>query len=163
MKRCKGQRGFTLIELLVVIAIIALLSSVILATLSTARAKGRYARAFSDMRQIQNAVEIAVSDTGSYPADVSGGTAPLGIVPAAIAAWPTPPCPGWNYDYENWTNPYGGIPVGGNVVRVTLRNASSVAIGYLCLYTNYQCKLGGEPVGLVDMRDVTTKQITCQE
>jgi len=34
------KKGFTLIELLVVVAIISLLSSVVLASLSSARAKG---------------------------------------------------------------------------------------------------------------------------
>lgn len=61
-------KGFTLIELLVVIAIIGLLSSVVLASLNTARAKSYDARRVSDLRSIQNALELyAVSNGGKYP------------------------------------------------------------------------------------------------
>lgn len=61
------KRGFTLIELLVVIAIIGLLSSVILASLTTARRKARDARRISDMKQIQTALELYFDANGSYP------------------------------------------------------------------------------------------------
>jgi prepilin-type N-terminal cleavage/methylation domain-containing protein len=68
MSRTKHtERGFTLIELLVVIAIIGLLSSVTLAAMSTARAKARDARRMSDLRQMQNALELYRTNFGSYP------------------------------------------------------------------------------------------------
>ena len=51
-------RGFTLIELLVVIAIIGILSSVVLASLNSARQKGRDAKRISDVKQLQLALEL---------------------------------------------------------------------------------------------------------
>lgn len=49
----RESNGFTLIELLVVIAIIGILSSVVLASLTSARKKGRVAAAQSTMKGIQ--------------------------------------------------------------------------------------------------------------
>ncbi len=64
------QRGFTLIELLVVIAIIGILASIILASLNTARAKGRDAKRVSDIKQIQLALELYYDANGQYPATI---------------------------------------------------------------------------------------------
>ncbi len=66
----KLQKGFTLIELLVVIAIIGLLSSVVLASLNTARLKSRNATRIADLIQLRNALELYKTDNGAYP---SGG------------------------------------------------------------------------------------------
>ncbi len=63
----KNKRGFTLIELLVVVAIIGLLSSVILASLNSARSKARDAVRLSDIKQISNALELYYSNNGVYP------------------------------------------------------------------------------------------------
>jgi prepilin-type N-terminal cleavage/methylation domain-containing protein len=69
--KTKTLRGFTLIELLVVIAIISLLSSVVFASLNSARAKARDARRRSDLAQIQIALELYYDKYGTY--QVSGG------------------------------------------------------------------------------------------
>jgi type II secretion system protein G len=65
------NRGFTLIELLVVIAIIGLLSSIVLASLSSGRAKARDARRMQDLHQIRNALEMYRSDYNEYPHEAS--------------------------------------------------------------------------------------------
>jgi prepilin-type N-terminal cleavage/methylation domain-containing protein len=52
------KRGFTLIELLVVIAIIGILSSVVLASLSTARSKGTDAKVQSQLASARSQAEI---------------------------------------------------------------------------------------------------------
>ncbi|MDO8590410.1 MAG: prepilin-type N-terminal cleavage/methylation domain-containing protein [bacterium] len=61
------SKGFTLIELLVVIAIIGLLSSVVFASLNSARVKARDARRKVDMGQIRTALEMYYDNNNSYP------------------------------------------------------------------------------------------------
>lgn len=63
----KTKRGFTLIELLVVIAIIGILSSVVLASLNTARAKGADAAVKSNLNNIRAQAELYYdTNSGSY-------------------------------------------------------------------------------------------------
>ncbi len=54
MNKSYLQKGFTLIELLVVIAIIGILSSVVLASLSTARSKGNDGKVQAQMGGIRS-------------------------------------------------------------------------------------------------------------
>ncbi len=64
----RHRRGFTLIELLVVIAIIGLLSAIVLASLSTARNKGRDAAIESELHQLATTAELEYSNSNSYAA-----------------------------------------------------------------------------------------------
>lgn len=82
------KRGFTLIELLVVIAIIGLLSSIVFASVSSARDKAKSTKAISDMRNIYQAFNLWTVDND-----------PDGILNAPFVAndvdsWHYPDCDG---------------------------------------------------------------------
>lgn len=93
----KKERGFTLIELLVVIAIIGILSSVVLASLNSARRKSRDARRVADIKQLQLALELSYDTNGSYPAAISVATL---VTPGYIAAIPSDPTGAVAYPYD---------------------------------------------------------------
>lgn len=84
----KTNKGFTLIELLVVIAIIGLLSSVVLASLNSARTKARDARRVADIKQMQTALELYYDTNKRYPATASVAT---DLAPTYIASYPVDP------------------------------------------------------------------------
>ena len=60
-----NNKGFTLIELLVVIAIIGILSSVVLAALTTARTKGKDAAIQTQLSNRRSQAELYYSSNGS--------------------------------------------------------------------------------------------------
>ena len=85
------KKGFTLIELLVVIAIIGILSSVVLASLSTARQKSRDSKRIADLGQIQLALELFFDANQGYPrSNALTCTTPTTCTIAASAAGLSP-------------------------------------------------------------------------
>lgn len=66
----KFNRGFTLIELLVVIAIIGILSSVVLASLNTARGKGSDAAIKSNLNNMRAQAELSYDSSNQSYANV---------------------------------------------------------------------------------------------
>ncbi len=127
------NRGFTLIELLVVIAVIGILASVVLASLNSARAKGRNARRASDVKQIMLAFQMAINDTGTVPSVaaehcisatcyeswanyVRNSTVDAWLAPY-LPTWPSDPVGGrarggylYFLNFPGGTTPYDGSP-----------------------------------------------------
>lgn len=147
------KKGFTLIELLVVISIIGLTASVVLVSVSTARSKSKYTDTISQFKQIESAAELDNIDFGSYAPDTDRGVAPR-FVPGYLPVWPTPPCSGWSYDWDNWHD--------GGKIRISLLDADGGQVYFYCVavfppYTN--C---GNGYGTL-ITDVADKMVTCSE
>lgn len=60
-----------MIELLVVIAIVGIMSTIVTASLNSARSKARDARRLADIRAVQIALEMSYDKNGGYPASLS--------------------------------------------------------------------------------------------
>ncbi len=94
MKKSHGKqsalvmaRGFTLIEILIVVAIIAILASSVLVGFGPAQKQGRDARRVSDLRQVQNALELYYAKCGYYPGGVQAAV-PCSSTFTATTDWP---------------------------------------------------------------------------
>ena len=115
-------RGFTLIELLVVIAIIGILSSIVLASLNTARIKSRDARRVSDLKQLQIALQLYYDANASFP------TTTLAVLtPTYIATVPQDPVGQTAYFYDPMQVSGSGSTqvAGGYHMAATLEDSSS--------------------------------------
>ncbi|MCX6703123.1 MAG: type II secretion system protein [Candidatus Zambryskibacteria bacterium] len=80
------KKGFTLIELLVVIAIIGLLSSVVLASLNTARAKGANAAVKSNLNNTRAQAQLVYDNDNGVYTNVCANTQVIAAMAAAATA-----------------------------------------------------------------------------
>jgi prepilin-type N-terminal cleavage/methylation domain-containing protein/prepilin-type processing-associated H-X9-DG protein len=106
-----GPAGFTLIELLVVIAIIAVLAGMLLPALAAAREKSRQTSCKNNLHQFGSAMEMYLSDYGSY---YMPGNPDMHVTPAGSA---------WSAGYWRW---HGW--------RKTTDNPFDPRFGYLASY-----------------------------
>ena len=158
-----GQDGFTLVEMMVTVCIIAILLSVFSVVVETVKARTRYGQIRGDMDGIAQA---AYSD---YSTNQIWAALSFGMMPTNWARnreldkWPTPPCPGWYYSWEDWA-PFG-IPV----TQVTLRRKDNTLLWGYCVDTGGgggSCQVL-DPFGYgssaTDLSAVTNHSIYCNE
>lgn len=94
-----------MIELLVVIAIIGILSSVVLASLNSARQKSRDAKRVSDIQNLQLALELSFDSNSEYPDSL------LDLSPTFIPSDPIDPLTSDPYSYDNLTSAGAGCVI----------------------------------------------------
>ncbi len=103
----KKQQGFTLIEILIVISIIGVLSALTLVGMSGFRASGRDAKRMSDLRQVQNGLELYYAKFGSYPTSVTWTDLVSQLASAGVKNLPTDPTNSGDYVYKYTVCPAG--------------------------------------------------------
>lgn len=69
-----SNKGFTLIEVLAVITIIGVLSAFVFSGAAASRKSGRVAQRVSDMKRVQNALELYYAQNKSYPSTGGSGS-----------------------------------------------------------------------------------------
>ena len=107
------EKGFTLIELLVVIAIIGILSSIVLASLNSAREKGQNASALASLSSIRAEAELLYNDTTGYAGVCDPGSNALDLLTAAGEAnGQTTYC---SSDTDEWGAAVGILGGSGNI------------------------------------------------
>jgi prepilin-type N-terminal cleavage/methylation domain-containing protein len=95
-----AAKGFTIVELLITIAIIALLTGIVMTSLTPAKSKARDAKRISDLVNVQAALELYFDRCKEYPLGTNGwldtaadnGCPPdinLGTYITVIPSWPT--------------------------------------------------------------------------
>ncbi len=109
MKKPRVLKGFTLVELLVVIALLAVITTGVILLLNPAYLIGKSndGKRKSDLYQIQSALQMYITDVGTYPASVTCGGSIANGSNTYLQKVPCDPKYGgtstWNYHYSTPT------------------------------------------------------------
>lgn len=98
------KKGFTLIEMLIVVAIIGILAGAVLVGLGPVQKGGRDARRLSDLRQVQNGLELYYNKNQKYPTGIGSWDALRNTLTGAgigVANVPQDPKSGATYYYAS--------------------------------------------------------------
>jgi prepilin-type N-terminal cleavage/methylation domain-containing protein len=157
-----ASKGFTTIELLVTITILSILMAIADLSYDTVKAKIRYAQVKADFDAMTQAAynDFTTSRDNLWALNVALGTPPSFTV-AELKKWPAPPCPGWFYNWEN----YSAVPAV-SAVRLTLHRADASALWSYCLENYGGNCMGNDGSGVpleVTALPTTYKYIYCNE
>lgn len=96
------KKGFTILELLIVIGIIAVLTTIVIITLGNTRNKANVTKVVAQIREINTATNLYITDTGKLPPTCSlnctAQTDPYLTKPSGVTNWNGPYIRGgvWN-------------------------------------------------------------------
>lgn len=150
-----GTKGFTLIELLVVVAIISLLSSVVFASLNTAREKARDARRKVDLKQIQTALELYYNKCGTYIIKQNCTGIGYGYLNLGTSGW-------FAYDYTVTGSLAKGL-VDNGVVGEIIKDPSGMVTSNSVDSTGYMLQISGDKYTIwANLKNPTVADIATQ-
>ncbi len=91
---CFVSAGFTVLELLITVAIIGVLASIILASVSTSRARASDKKILEDLNTVRNEAQLYLDSAGSFGPNTANAKCSAGGVSATLFADMTNPSTG---------------------------------------------------------------------
>jgi prepilin-type N-terminal cleavage/methylation domain-containing protein len=157
-----SRKGYTTIEMLLTITILGIILAIIDLSYDTIKAKIRYSQIKADMDGIAQAAYNDYTTNGIWGALTFAAMPPTWTASRELQRWPSPPCSGWYYSFEDWTT----FPTPYPVVWVSLRRQNSTALWTYCLDTSQSSSCEMDPLNSIPTQELSTIQgayIYCNE